>query len=150
MKIIFESLAFISMALFVLLLTAIGTSPNIFSGEIAYSGQPNAVSSGEIAYTGQNNAVSSGEIAYTGQRNAVSSGEIPSVGLFNSQLPQAALLKGTIGMNLTKPQNATAPKSMTNQSMNITQPLNMTNQSMNVTQPLNMTILPPLAEVLHS
>jgi hypothetical protein len=153
MKNIFESLAFISVASFVLLLTAIGTSPNIFSGEIAYAGQPNAVSSGEIAYTGQSNAISSGEIAYVGQRNAVSSGEIayigqryaissgeiPSVGLFSSQIPQPASLKSTIVMNLTKPHNATTPENLTNQSMNITQPLNMTNQSMNVTKLQNMT-----------
>jgi hypothetical protein len=123
MKLLFGILVLMSAALFVLLLVATGTSPNIFSGE--------------IAYTGQDNAVSSGEIAYVGQRNAISSGEIPSVGLFNSQIPKTASLKSTAWINLTKPNNTTMPLNMTNQSINM--PSNMTNQSLNVTQPLNVT-----------
>jgi len=125
MKLIFGSLVLISAALFVLLLIATGTSPNIFSGE--------------IAYTGQHNAISSGEIAYVGQRNAISSGEIPSVGLFNAQIPKATSSKSTVLMNLTKSKNATMPLNTTNQSINVTIPSNMTNQSLNATQPLNMT-----------
>jgi hypothetical protein len=112
----------ISAALFVLLLIATGTSPNIFSGEIAYSGQ--------------HNAVSSGEIAYIGQRNAISSGEIPSVGLFNSEIPKTTSLKSTVLMNLTKPKNATMPLNTTNQSI-VTIPSNMTNQSLNIVLPQN-------------
>jgi hypothetical protein len=125
MKLISGSLVLISSALFVLLLVATGTSPNIFSGE--------------IAYTGQDNAISSGEIAYVGQRNAISSGEIPSVGLFNAQIPKAASLKSTILMNLTKSKNATMPLNATNQSIDVAIPSNMTNQSLNVTQPQIMT-----------
>ncbi len=138
-RLIFGTLILMSGALFVLLLIATGTSPNIFSGEIAYSGQPNAISSGEIAYIGQRNAISTGEIAFIGQRNAISTGEIPTIGLISSQISTGSSYKSLSEMGRTKPQNATASQNMTNQSMKITMPVNMTNQSLSLPLPQNLT-----------
>ncbi len=84
-----------------------------------------------MAYKGQSNAFSTGEIAYTGQLNAITSGEIPSVGLFSSQIPKVALLKGAKTINLTKskPQEVKIHLNLTNESINLILPKNMTNST---------------------
>ncbi|VVB70526.1 Uncharacterised protein [uncultured archaeon] len=114
-KHIFGSLAIILAAFFISLLNANGTSPGIFSGE--------------IAYTGQLNAFSTGEMAYKGQPSAIPTGEIPNIALFNNPIPKSDSSKSMIGINLAKPQNAAIPLNMTNQSTNVTLPQNMTNST---------------------